>query len=78
MASPLSKYVDFNIRLVRAHGLRRDDRDRILEDALGALGWRYDVRNVLDLARYLLPVTLVPARFRRDARSTSGAAPRPR
>jgi hypothetical protein len=67
VTSPLSKYVDFNIRLVRAHGLLREDRDRILGEALEALGWRYDLRNVLDLARYLLPVSLVPERFRRTA-----------
>ena len=75
VASPLSKYVDFNIRLVRPHGLRKDDRERIVEDALAALGWRYDVRNVLDLARYLLPVTLLPRRFRRDARPLGSGAP---
>jgi Permuted papain-like amidase enzyme, YaeF/YiiX, C92 family len=67
VASPLSKYVDFNIRLVRPHGLRREDRDRILNEAMATLGWRYDLRNVLDLARYLLPVRLVPARFQRSA-----------
>lgn len=67
VATPLAKYIDYNIRLVRAHGLRREDRDRIVADAIGALGWRYDVRNVLDLARYLVPITLVPARFRRNA-----------
>jgi hypothetical protein len=67
VATPLARYVDYNIRLVRAHGLRRDDRDRIVNDAIGSLGWRYDVRNVIDLARYLVPVTLVPARFRRTA-----------
>lgn len=67
VASPLSKYVDFNIRLVRPHGLLREDRDRILGEALDALGWRYDLRNVLDLARYLLPVSLVPERLRRTA-----------
>ena len=50
-----------------AHGLLREDRDHILDEALAALGWRYDVRNVLDLARYLLPVNLVPERFRRTA-----------
>jgi hypothetical protein len=75
VTSPLSKYVDFNIRLVRAHGLLREDRDRILREALDALGWRYDLRNVLDLARYLLPVTLVPARFRRTALHFGSGAP---
>jgi hypothetical protein len=67
VVSPISKYVDFDVRVVRPHGLRREDRDHILEEALAALGWRYDVRNVLDLARYLLPVHLVPARLRRTA-----------
>jgi hypothetical protein len=75
VASPLSKYVDFNIRLVRPHGLRRDDRERIVAEAIAALGWRYDVRNVLDLARYLLPVSLVPQRFRRAALRLGSGAP---
>jgi hypothetical protein len=75
VASPLSKYVDFNIRLVRPHRLRREDRDRILDEAVAALGWRYDLRNVLDLARYLLPVTIVPERFRRTALHFGSGAP---
>jgi hypothetical protein len=75
VASPLSKYIDYNIRLVRPHALRREDRDRILADAVAALGWRYDLRNVLDLARYLLPVSLVPERFRRTALHFGSRAP---
>jgi hypothetical protein len=75
VTSPLSKYVDFNIRLVRPHGLRLEDRDRILAEALAALGWHYDLRNVLDLARYLLPVSLVPERFRRTALHFGSGAP---
>jgi hypothetical protein len=75
VASPLSKYVDFNIRLVRPHRLRREDQTRILDEAIAALGWRYDLRNVLDLARYLLPVTLVPERFRRTALHFGSGAP---
>jgi len=75
VTSPLAKYVDFNIRLVRPHGLLREDRDRILREALDALGWRYDLRNVLDLARYLLPVSLVPERFRRTALHFGSGAP---
>lgn len=67
VVSPISKYVRFDVRVVRPHGLRREDRDRVLEEAIAALGWRYDVRNVLDLARYLLPVHLVPGRLRRTA-----------
>jgi hypothetical protein len=75
VASPLAKYIDFNIRLVRAHGLRREDRERLLSEAIAALGWRYDLRNVLDLARYLLPVSLVPGRFRPAVPRLGSGAP---
>jgi hypothetical protein len=67
IASPLSKYIDYNIRIARPHRLRGDHLRIILDGALGAIGWRYDQRNVLDLLRYLLPVEVVPHRFRRDA-----------
>lgn len=66
VAAPLDKYVDFNLRICRPR-LRPDDLQRLLDEAMVSIGWRYDLQNVLDLARYLLPVSLVPTRFRRDA-----------
>jgi hypothetical protein len=67
VASPVSKYIDFNIRLVRPHRLRAEHLRAILDDHVAAIGWRYDLRNVLDLARYMLPVSLIPYRLRRAA-----------
>ena len=67
IASPLSKYIDYNIRIARPHRLRPEHLKLIVEDALAAIGWRYDLRNVLDLARYLIPVHLVPNFLRRTA-----------
>jgi hypothetical protein len=67
VVAPLAKYIDYNLRLVRPHRLRPEHRKQILDEAIGAIGWRYDLRNVLDLLRYLLPVQVVPHRFRRDA-----------
>jgi hypothetical protein len=67
VAAPLNKYVDCNIRLCRPFRLRPEHLAVVLDDAISAIGWRYDLQNVLDLARYFLPVSLVPARFRRDA-----------
>jgi hypothetical protein len=67
VASPLSKYIDYNIRIVRPHRLRPEHLKVILDDAVASIGWRYDLRNVLDLARYLIPVHVVPPRLRRTA-----------
>jgi len=67
VASPLSKYFDLNIRVCRPHNLKPHDLKKVLEEAVRSLGWRYDLRNIVDLLRYLLPVSLVPARFRRTA-----------
>lgn len=66
VAAPLDKYVDFNLRICRPR-LRPDHLQKLLDDAIASIGWRYDLKNVLDLARYLLPVSLVPGRLRRDA-----------
>ena len=75
VASPLSKYVHFNVRVVRPHRLRSADLARILEDSIRAIGWRYDLRNIIDLAAHLLAVSLMPRRYRkRSLRFGSGAA----
>jgi hypothetical protein len=73
--SPLSKYIDFNIRLVRPHRLRPDHLKVILDDSIASLGLQYDVQNVLDLFRYFLPVSLVPSRMRRTALHFGTGAP---
>ncbi len=63
--SPLDKYRDFHLRLCRPHRLRSDDLQRVIDQALTAVGWPYDVRNILDLARHLLLLALMPTRYRR-------------
>jgi Permuted papain-like amidase enzyme, YaeF/YiiX, C92 family len=65
--SPLSKYRDFNIRVCRPFNLSAADLDDVMDEAIRSVGDTYDLRNVIDLARYFLPVSLVPARFRRQA-----------
>jgi hypothetical protein len=67
IASPLSKYAGFNLRVCRPKGLRREDADRVIREVMGQLGLQYDVKNLLDLARYFFPVSLIPRRFRRKA-----------
>ena len=67
IVSPLSKYINFNIRVCRPHHLRKEHLQGILDDLISQLGLLYDMQNVFDLARYFLPVSLVPRRFRRKA-----------
>lgn len=67
IASPLSKYEHFNLRVCRPRGLAADHLMRILDEVLAQIGFTYDVKNVLDLARYFFPVSLIPRRFRRTA-----------
>ncbi len=58
VASSLEKYIDYNVRLCRPHRLRSDHLKVVLDDAVAAIGWRYDLRNILDLAVHLIFVSL--------------------
>lgn len=62
---PLSFYQRFNTRICRPIGLSGDDLAAVIDHMRGSIGRSYDLRNVLDLARYLLPQPPVPRRFRR-------------
>ena len=63
-AAPLSKYARFHTRICRPVGLSEDDRARVCAYAAERIGFDYDVKNILDLMRYLLPLP-VPQRWRR-------------
>jgi Permuted papain-like amidase enzyme, YaeF/YiiX, C92 family len=67
IVAPLVKYIDFNIRICRPRGLREDDRRSILGFAVAQIGREYDMRNFIDLARYLFPFHLVPPSLRDEA-----------
>jgi hypothetical protein len=67
IVAPLSKYINFNIRVCRPYNLRKEHLQKILDEVIGQLGYTYDLKNVFDLARYFLPVSLVPRRLRRKA-----------
>jgi hypothetical protein len=73
VAEPVTKYVHLNVRLCRPHRLRPEHLKVVLDDAVEAIGWRYDLRNAVDLARHLVSAALVPARLRRE-RERMGSA----
>ncbi|SPH17353.1 hypothetical protein DEA8626_00871 [Defluviimonas aquaemixtae] len=64
-AVPLSTYDHLNTRICRPVGLSGPDLARVIAYMRDSLGKSYDLRNVLDLLRYLLPEPPVPHRWRR-------------
>lgn len=65
IASPLSKYEEFNTRICRPVGLDADELQRVVQFMVDSIGMSYDLKNVVDLARYLIPTPPVPNRWRR-------------
>jgi len=63
-SAPLSKYFAYHTRVCRPVGLSREDRETVCRYAVDRIGFGYDTKNILDLARYLFPLP-VPQRWRR-------------
>jgi len=64
VSAPLSKYLDFHTRVCRPVGLSDEDCARVCAYAVERIGCGYDLKNIIDLARYLVPLP-VPQRWRR-------------
>jgi Permuted papain-like amidase enzyme, YaeF/YiiX, C92 family len=64
-AVPLSNYAGLHTRICRPVGLSPQDLRKVIEFAVSRIGEPYDLKNVFDLARYLLPTPPVPSRWRR-------------
>jgi hypothetical protein len=63
-AVPLSKYFQFRTRICRPVNLSAEDCDSICRYAITRIGSKYDLKNIFDLVRYLVPLP-VPQRWRR-------------
>jgi hypothetical protein len=74
-AVPFEKYADSNVRICRPIGLSADDLDRVVTFVVARIGNTYDLKNVFDLARYLVPMPPVPARWRRRLLSFGSGEP---
>jgi hypothetical protein len=61
----VAEYVGLQCRVCRPVGLDTGEVDALVGHAMARLGHRYDLKNVIDLARYLLPMPPVPVRWRR-------------
>lgn len=64
-AVALSAYTRMHTRICRPVGLTPQELRRLVDYAVGRLGQRYDLKNLVDLGRYLLPAPPVPLHWRR-------------
>lgn len=62
---PLNHYQDFHTRICRPMGLDQLDLDKVLSFCVEKLGHQYDLKNIIDLARYLIPRPPVPDKWKR-------------
>ena len=64
-AVSVAEYEGLHCRVCRPLGLGPAEIDAVVSFTISRLGLKYDLRNVVDLARYLLPTPPVPVRWRR-------------
>lgn len=74
IGAPLSKYFRFHTRVCRPTRLTDEDRAQVCAYATERIGFDYDLKNILDLLRYLLPLP-VPQRWRRRMMSLGSGHP---
>lgn len=61
----LAHFRGLHCRVCRPVSLTSEEAQRVCAFALARVGLQYDLKNVWDLARYLLPLPPVPTRWRR-------------
>lgn len=64
-AVPLSMYSGAHTRICRPVGLIQEDTDKLIQLLVSRLGHKYDLKNIFDLARYLIKTPPVLPHWRR-------------
>jgi len=72
---PLSTYSHNHTRICRPIGLSAGNIDQVINYALERLDYRYDLKNIFDLARYLVLPTAIPSSWRRNLLSLGSGDP---
>ncbi|MDR3477723.1 MAG: YiiX/YebB-like N1pC/P60 family cysteine hydrolase [Gammaproteobacteria bacterium] len=75
IVSPLSSYRHHHIRICRPIGLSLHDTQLVISYAAKTVGQRYNVRQLLDLARFLLPWSFLPRRWGSSLFTTPSGEP---
>lgn len=64
IVAPLAKYSEDHLRICRPAQLARRDAQAVINYCAARLGTDYDVRQLFDLARFLVPYGILPRRWR--------------
>ena len=64
IVTSLEKYSDDHLRICRPTALTHADSQKVIEYAILQLGTDYNVRHLLDLARFMFPYGILPKRWR--------------
>jgi hypothetical protein len=75
VVNQLSLYKQHHIRICRPIGITPMDLQLVLNYAIRSLGQPYNVRQLLDLARFLLPWTILPKNWGSTLFHTSSGEP---
>ncbi|MCG7873266.1 MAG: hypothetical protein N0C88_00220 [Candidatus Thiodiazotropha lotti] len=62
--APVSKYRRDHLRICRPSGLEPEDAHKVVAHSIKHIGTDYDVRHLLDLARFFFPWGFLPRRWR--------------
>lgn len=71
----LDHYANFNLRICRPVNLSAEESGQLVEFAKKRLGHLYDLKNVVDLIRYVIQKPAVPNRYRRSLLSLGSGEP---
>lgn len=64
-AVPLSEYCKYHTRICRPVGLSSEEMNKVVDYMVERIGYQYDLKNIFDLARYLIQSPPVPHKHRR-------------
>ncbi len=60
----INKYRHDHLRICRPTNITPNDAQQVIKYGIGKLGSEYHIRQLLDLARFLIPYSLLPRRWR--------------
>lgn len=63
VVSALNAYAAYHLRICRPQAIEEEDAHTVITHSLSRLGTAYDVRQLLDLARFLYPYAILPRRW---------------